>query len=231
MYAARSGFDLLISGVLLGIGVSGTGITALVGRGRPRRAAREAHQRHRLARHGRRHRRLRRLPLHAPADGPVGWQTSLLVLLATTAIVLPLAWPLAGKPGGQRRPDRPADAGRRPSRRPSRIRAICCWSTGFFVCGFHVAFYAVHLPAFVADKGLDASVAVIGADHGRHRQPGRHLHRRPVGPLHREAPGAEPDLFRPLLRVPGAAVPADHADDRHRPQHRCSACSGCRRCR
>src|SRR5207253_8263471 len=33
--------------------------------------------------------------------------------------------------------------------------------TGFFVCGFHVAFYGMHLPAFVADKGLDPSVAVI----------------------------------------------------------------------
>ena len=34
-------------------------------------------------------------------------------------------------------------------------------TAGFFVCGFHVAFYSVHLPAFVADMGLDASVAVI----------------------------------------------------------------------
>ena len=32
---------------------------------------------------------------------------------------------------------------------------------GFFVCGFHVAFYSVHLPAFVADKGLPAWVAVV----------------------------------------------------------------------
>ena len=31
---------------------------------------------------------------------------------------------------------------------------------GFFVCGFHVAFYGVHLPAFVVDKGLDSSVGV-----------------------------------------------------------------------
>ena len=31
MYAARTGFDLMLSGVLLGIGVSGTGITSLVG--------------------------------------------------------------------------------------------------------------------------------------------------------------------------------------------------------
>ncbi|HEX4894202.1 MAG TPA: MFS transporter, partial [Hyphomicrobiaceae bacterium] len=31
---------------------------------------------------------------------------------------------------------------------------------GFFVCGFHVAFYAVHLPAYVADRGLPGWVAV-----------------------------------------------------------------------
>jgi MFS family permease len=31
---------------------------------------------------------------------------------------------------------------------------------GFFVCGFHVAFYGVHLPRFVADHGLDPSVGV-----------------------------------------------------------------------
>jgi hypothetical protein len=31
MYAARSGFNLLLSGVLLGLGVSGTGIPSLVG--------------------------------------------------------------------------------------------------------------------------------------------------------------------------------------------------------
>ena len=33
-------------------------------------------------------------------------------------------------------------------------------TAGFFVCGFHVAFYSVHLPAFVADKGLQPWVGV-----------------------------------------------------------------------
>jgi predicted MFS family arabinose efflux permease len=33
-------------------------------------------------------------------------------------------------------------------------------NAGFFVCGFHVAFYGVHLPRFVADHGLDPSVGV-----------------------------------------------------------------------
>ena len=53
MYAAQSGFDLLISGVLLGIGVSGTGVTSLVGAVGRAAPPEQAHQRHRLARHGR----------------------------------------------------------------------------------------------------------------------------------------------------------------------------------
>ena len=32
--------------------------------------------------------------------------------------------------------------------------------SGFFVCGFHVAFYGVHLPALRGRHGLDASVGV-----------------------------------------------------------------------
>ncbi|MGB5669951.1 MAG: MFS transporter, partial [Sedimenticolaceae bacterium] len=31
--------------------------------------------------------------------------------------------------------------------------------TGFFVCGFHVAFIATHLPAYAVDMGLDRAVA------------------------------------------------------------------------
>src|SRR3546814_6587847 len=30
---------------------------------------------------------------------------------------------------------------------------------GFFVCGFHVAFIQIHLPAYITDKGLDAGLA------------------------------------------------------------------------
>jgi predicted MFS family arabinose efflux permease len=88
----------------------------------------------------------------------VGWQMSLLILAGTMTLVLPLAWPLSGKPtaGG------PADnqtlwqAFREAFTHPSYLLL----TTGFFVCGFHVAFYGVHLPRFVADHGLDASVGV-----------------------------------------------------------------------
>ena len=47
-----------------------------------------------------------------------GWHTSLLLLLATTAIVMPLAWPLAGKPDHRRRPRSTRSRWAGPSRRP-----------------------------------------------------------------------------------------------------------------
>ena len=37
-------------------------------------------------------------------------------------------------------------------------RGFVLLTTGFFVCGFHVAFITVHFPAYVADLGLPASV-------------------------------------------------------------------------
>src|SRR5262249_59169173 len=76
----------------------------------------------------------------------------------TIAVALPFAWPLSGKPTA----NGPADdqtlvgAFKEAFTHPSYLLL----NIGFFVCGFHVAFYAVHLPRFVADNGLDASVGV-----------------------------------------------------------------------
>jgi MFS family permease len=158
MYAATGPVDLMVSGVLLGIGVSGTGITALVGA-----AGRAAPPEKRTA----------AIASLGMASGIgafvafpythllmslVGWQASLLVLTATMALVLPLAWPLSGKPAGSGLVDRQTltQACKEAFTHPSYLLL----TAGFFVCGFHVAFYGVHLPAFVADQGLDASVGV-----------------------------------------------------------------------
>jgi MFS family permease len=161
MYAAVSGFDLLLSGILLGIGVSGTGITSLVGA--VGRAAPPDKRTSAIA----------SLGMAGGIGGFIafpythllmdiaGWKLSLLLLLTTTAVMLPLAWPLSGKPASSM-PGLPAtqtlsEAIREACSHPSYLLLVA----GFFVCGFHVAFYGVHLPAFVADKGLDGSVAVM----------------------------------------------------------------------
>lgn len=159
MYSATNGTDLLISGVFLGIGVSGTGITSLVGA-----VGRAAPPEQRTA-------AIASLGMAGGIGGFVafpythllmdwlGWKTSLLVLVATCALMLPLAWPLSGKPASGDalvKPQTLVEAFREAFRHPSYLLL----TSGFFVCGFHVAFYAVHLPAFVADQGLDNSVAV-----------------------------------------------------------------------
>jgi predicted MFS family arabinose efflux permease len=160
MYAARNGFDLLIAGVLLGIGISGTGITSLVGA-----VGRAAPPEKRTA-------AIASLGMASGIGGflafpythllmdVAGWQVSLLLLAATTAAVVPFAWPLAGRPGagGGVIDTQTLGAAIKEAFTHSSYLLLV---TGFFVCGFQVAFYGVHLPAFVADKGLDPSVAVI----------------------------------------------------------------------
>ena len=158
MYAARSPFDLMLSGVLLGIGVSGTGLTALVGA-----AGRAAPPEQRTA-------AIAALGMAGGIGGFVafpythllmdlaGWQTSLLVLTATMLIVLPLAWPLSGNPTASGPADDQTLA--QAFNEAFTHRSYLLLNMGFFVCGFHVAFYGVHLPRFVADHGLDPSVGV-----------------------------------------------------------------------
>jgi MFS family permease len=158
MYAARTPVDLILSGVLLGIGVSGTGLTALVGA-----AGRAAPPDQRTA-------AIASLGMAGGIGGfvafpythllmdVVGWQTSLLILAGTMALVVPFAIPLSGKPTATGLADNQTlvQAFKEAFTHPSYLLL----NMGFFVCGFHVAFYGVHLPRFVADHGLDPSIAV-----------------------------------------------------------------------
>ncbi len=157
MYAATSTTDLLISGTLMGIGVSGTGVTSLVGTiGR-------------LAPPDKRLSAIASIGMAAGIGGfvslPVmhfliewaGWQQSLLWLMLITALLIPLAWPLGGKPQpapGVVRQQTVREALSEAVRHPSYWFLIA----GFFVCGFHVAFIMVHLPAFAIDQGLPSWV-------------------------------------------------------------------------
>ena len=158
MYAALSGPALLVAGVLMGIGISGTGLTALVGTvGR-------------LAPPEKRMSAIASLGMAAGIGGFIawpythlaiewlGWQGSLLLWMATTALMVPLAWPLSGKPvlvAGPVRKQTLGEALTEATRHPS----FWLLTASFFVCGFHVAFIGVHLPAFLADKGLEPWVA------------------------------------------------------------------------
>jgi predicted MFS family arabinose efflux permease len=97
-------------------------------------------------------------PLAALLTGAIGWIGALTALGLLSLAVVPLAWVLRGK-----HPPAAASA----AAEKSMKRAVHdAWSdpsfllltAGFFVCGFHVAFIATHLPGVVALCGLPPAV-------------------------------------------------------------------------
>lgn len=106
-------------------------------------------------------------PLAALLTTAVGWASAMQVLGLIVLLALPAAFILRGN-------SRPAEAtGAAPVGVMQAIHSACRSSdyrllaAGFFVCGFHVAFLATHLPGVIAACGLPLevgawSLAVIG---------------------------------------------------------------------
>ena len=102
----------------------------------------------------------------------LGWHQALVVFAFTILLVLPLSLALATRPGGAT----PTSSGPVPLANQSirqalteafRHRSYVLLVLGFFTCGFQLAFITAHLPAYLKDAGLSASVggwtlAVIG---------------------------------------------------------------------
>jgi predicted MFS family arabinose efflux permease len=97
----------------------------------------------------------------------IGWAAALQVLGLLVLLAVPAAFVLRGNalqaaPAGQR------VAGTREAIRAALAHpSFLLLATGFFVCGFHVAFLATHLPGVIATCGLPAqwagwSLAIIG---------------------------------------------------------------------
>lgn len=159
LYAATSEVQLILSGVLLGLGVAGSGTGAMVGAVGRRAPPERRTQAIAAVGIGGGFGMLIALPYTHLLMEALGWQGSLVVLAATAALMLPLALPLAGRPAdGPHDAQRLGEALREAARHPS----FWLLNAGFFVCGFHIVFYATHLPAFVADQGLGPEVGVLG---------------------------------------------------------------------
>lgn len=87
-----------------------------------------------------------------------GWRETMLLGAALALAIVVLARGIAGLPAGG-----PASAARQQSLKEalgeaSRHPGYWLLNFGFFVCGFHVAFISTHLPAFLADQGLDPAI-------------------------------------------------------------------------
>jgi predicted MFS family arabinose efflux permease len=77
--------------------------------------------------------------------------------MVITLLLIPLAWPISGKPAAR------LDVALQQTVREALLEALrhpsyLLLTAGFFVCGFHVAFIMVHLPAFAVDQGLPSWV-------------------------------------------------------------------------
>ena len=159
MWASTSRLHLILSGVLLGLGIAGAGVNALVGTVSRAAPPEKRTQAVAMIGMGSGIGILIALPYTHLLMDWVGWKTTLLVLAATCAMMLPLVIPLAGRPVVAVSKTPPQSLGAA-LREAVRHKSFWLLNAGFFVCGFHVVFFGVHLPAYVADKGLDPKVAV-----------------------------------------------------------------------
>jgi predicted MFS family arabinose efflux permease len=106
-------------------------------------------------------------PIAASLIVGIGWSGALQVMAALVLLALPAAWVLRGNsrhagPTAQKPLTARAAVGQALGH-----RGFVLLATGFFVCGFHVAFLATHLPGVVAACGLATqwagwAVAVLG---------------------------------------------------------------------
>lgn len=105
-------------------------------------------------------------PMITGLIGRVGWQATLFVIAGCYVLVLPCLIFIA-------RVSVPSAAGAAGGAFGRALRlafgdvSYVCLFLGFFVCGFHVAFIQTHLPAYITDAGLAASlgatsIALIG---------------------------------------------------------------------
>jgi len=167
MAHASTGPDLVLSnGILIGIALSGTGFPVILAV-----VARSVDESRRslflgLAGAGGSSGQVLMVPLGQVFLDGFGWSEALIALALLSAITVPLAAALTGKPGGsierlrkQSLSEAIAEA--------SRHGGYWYLTAGFFVCGFHVTFIATHLPAFISDRGGApalgaAALALIG---------------------------------------------------------------------
>ncbi len=91
------------------------------------------------------------LPLAQLLIEAIGWPAALLIFAALSALVVPLAAALAGKP-------ETAAAGTMgiggAVNQAGRHSGYLLLTGGFFVCGFHVAFIGTHLPGYITSCNL-----------------------------------------------------------------------------
>jgi MFS family permease len=90
----------------------------------------------------------------------LGWQGALYALAASLLVIVPLASALV-EPRRHVTHAVPQQSLGAALREAGSHAGFWYLTAGFFVCGFHVAFIQVHLPAYLLDNGLPARVGAL----------------------------------------------------------------------
>lgn len=99
------------------------------------------------------------VPLASMLLGDVGYHQTLWILAGLVALCGLLAIGVAGRTDGGPGVAAEAEQTAREALREAGVhRGFWLLNAGFFVCGFHIAFIATHLPAYLDDKGLGIGI-------------------------------------------------------------------------
>ena len=99
------------------------------------------------------------LPLTQWLLSHLGWHGALLALAAVALLIIPLTAAIYEKHLSTEHAF--VQSARGAVREALGHRGYMLLTLGFFVCGFQLVFVGVHLPAYLADKGLPPHVAVM----------------------------------------------------------------------
>lgn len=88
----------------------------------------------------------------------LGWHGTLFTLAAVALVIVPLSAAMVERRESQVYAFH--QSAREAMREALAHRGYVLLTLGFFVCGFQVVFVGVHLPAYLADRGMPAHVAV-----------------------------------------------------------------------
>ena len=87
------------------------------------------------------------------------WHFTILTLAAVSAVMIPLALGLREARPAATASGAPAPQGLREALREAfATPGFWLLTFGFFVCGFHVSFVGLHLPAYISDKSIGMSL-------------------------------------------------------------------------
>lgn len=155
---------MMSAGVLIGMGLSGTSFSVLLGVVARALPAEKRSAGMGLASAAGSFGQFAMLPGSLGLIQGIGWGKALLVLALFASLIIPLVAMLKDAPSARQPGDQSmGQALRAASSHPD----FWLLTFGFFVCGFQVVFIGVHLPAYLLDQGLSAQtgttvLALIG---------------------------------------------------------------------